>query len=49
VFKAKKHEKEVKKLYNSLKKRLLKKIENWKQYKPIRGKIEDFSNYAKQD
>ncbi len=42
VFKAKKQEKEAKKLYNKLKSSLLQKIEKWKHYKPIRGKIEDF-------
>jgi hypothetical protein len=47
VFKAKKHEKEAKKLYNTLKKILMEKIENWKQYKPIRGKIEDFFKLCK--
>ncbi len=47
VFKAKKQEKEAKKLYNTLKKRLLEKIENWKYYKPVRGKIEDFFKLCK--
>ena len=47
VFKAKKHEKESKNLYNKLKNRLLEKIQNWKHYKPVRGKIEDFFKLCK--
>jgi len=42
VFKNKKTENQAKKLYETLTKTLLQKIENWKRYKPIRGKIEDF-------
>jgi len=47
VFKAKKQEKEAKKLYNKLKSSLIQKIEKWKHYKPIRGKIEDFFKLCK--
>jgi len=37
VFNNKKTEKQAKKLYNTLKNELLKKIQKWKHYKPIRG------------
>ena len=47
VFKNKKQYYSSKKIYNTLKKKLLKKIENWKRYKPIRGKIEDFFKLCK--
>jgi hypothetical protein len=47
LFKAKKLEQESKKLYNTLKKRLIEKIEKWKHYKPVRGKIEDFFKLCK--
>jgi len=47
VFKDKKTEKEAKKLYKVLTKILLQKIQNWKRYKPIRGKIEDFFKLCK--
>jgi len=47
VFKDKKTETKSKKLYKRLKKILLQKIENWKRYKPIRGKIEDFFKLCK--
>ncbi len=47
VFKEKKKEKESKSLYNKLKKILIQKILNWKKYKPIRGKIEDFFKLCK--
>ena len=47
VFKDKKIEKRLKQLYNTLKRILLEKIENWKHYKPIRGKIEDFFKLCK--
>ena len=47
VFKDKKKEKTVRKTYNTLKELLLKKISNWKKYKPIRGKIEDFFKLCK--
>jgi hypothetical protein len=47
IFKDKKTEKEAKKLYNTLKKILSKKIQNWQHYKPIRGKIEDFFKLCK--
>jgi hypothetical protein len=47
VFKNIKEGKRVKKLYNNLKKILFEKIRNWKHYKPIRGKIEDFFKLCK--
>src|ERR1039458_3429483 len=47
VFNNKKTEKQLNLLYNALKKQLLKKINNWKKYKPIRGKIEDFFKLCK--
>jgi hypothetical protein len=47
VFKKKKQIKESKSLYKSLKNLLLEKIKNWKDYKPIRGKIEDFFKVSK--
>lgn len=47
VFKDKKTEKRSKKLYNTLKKVLIQKIGNWKRYKPVRGKIEDFFKLCK--
>jgi hypothetical protein len=47
VFNDEKTEKQLKLLYNTLKKQLLKKINNWKKYKPIRGKIEDFFKLCK--
>jgi hypothetical protein len=47
VFNNKKTEKQSKKLYNTLKNELLKKIQKWKHYKPIRGKIEDFFKLCK--
>jgi len=47
VFNNKKTEKQAKKLYNTLKTELLKKIQKWKHYKPIRGKIEDFFKLCK--
>lgn len=48
VFKKKKDIEKNKKLYKSLKNLLLEKIKNWKDYKPIRGKIEDFFKVTKQ-
>jgi len=48
AFKKKKKIKENKSLYKNLKAILLKKIENWKKYKPIRGKIEDFFKVTKE-
>ena len=36
-----------KQFYNNLKHELLKKLGNWKKYKPIRGKIEDFFKLLK--
>jgi hypothetical protein len=48
VFKKKKQINEKKALYQNLKSLLLKKIENWKEFKPIRGKIEDFFKVTKQ-
>ena len=47
VFKAKKQEQQAKKLYNTLKMQLLEKIQNWKYYKHVRGKIEDFFKLCK--
>jgi hypothetical protein len=47
VFNNKKTEKQAKKLYNTLKNELLKKIQKWKHYKPIREKIEDFFKLCK--
>jgi hypothetical protein len=47
VFKDKKTEKQLKQLCNTLKRILIEKIENWKRYKPIRGKIEDFFKLCK--
>jgi hypothetical protein len=47
IFKDKKTQKQAKKLYNTLKTQLLKKIADWKKYKPIRGKIEDFFKLCK--
>ena len=37
-----------KRLYNSLKNELIKKIDSWEKFKPIRGKIEDFFKLLKQ-
>ena len=37
-----------KRLYNKLKKELLKKLDSWEKFKPIRGKIEDFFKLLKQ-
>ena len=34
--------------YNNLKHELFKKLDNWKKFKPIRGKIEDFFKLLKQ-
>jgi len=47
VFKEKKKEIQAKKVYKKLKKILMEKIKNWKRYKPIRGKIEDFFKLCK--
>jgi hypothetical protein len=47
VFNDKKTRKLLKKLYNTLKRILIEKIKNWKHYKPIRGKIEDFFKLCK--
>ena len=47
LFKDKKTENKLKKLYKTLKRTLLEKIENWKRYKPVRGKIEDFFKLCK--
>jgi hypothetical protein len=48
VFKKKKKIKERKDLYKHLKALLLSKLKNWKDFKPIRGKIEDFFKVAKE-
>ena len=37
-----------KRFYDNLKHELLKKLDNWKKFKPIRGKIEDFFKLHKQ-
>ena len=37
-----------KRFYNHLKYELFKKLDNWKKFKPIRGKIEDFFKLLKQ-
>ena len=37
-----------KRFYDNLKHELLKKLGNWKKFKPIRGKIEDFFKLLKQ-
>ena len=47
VFKNKKQETKTKRIYNTLKNILFEKINNWKLYKPIRGKIEDFFKLCK--
>ncbi|MDP2835553.1 MAG: transposase [Methanobacteriaceae archaeon] len=47
VFKNNKQHTHVKKIYRSLKKELMEKIINWKRYKPVRGKIEDFFKLCK--
>ena len=47
VFKDKKTENKSKRLYKILKRILIQKIQNWKRYKPIRGKIEDFFKLCK--
>ena len=47
VFRDKKLETKVRKLYKTLKMILFEKIRNWKRYKPIRGKIEDFFKLCK--
>ena len=47
IYKNKKEIKENKKLTKHLQKLLLIKLENWKDYKPTRGIIEDFFKAAK--
>ena len=47
VFNDRKTEKQSKKLYNTLKTELLKKLAKWEHYKPISGKIEDFFKLCK--
>ena len=37
-----------KRFFENLKQELLKKLDNWKNFKPIRGKIEDFFKLLKQ-
>ena len=46
-MKTKKIKKE-KRFFENLKQKLLKKLDNWKNFKPIRGKIEDFFKLFKQ-
>ncbi|WP_405308201.1 transposase [Methanobrevibacter sp.] len=48
VFKKTKKILAQKQFYNNLKHELLKKLDNWKKFKPIRGKIEDFFKLLKQ-
>ena len=48
VFKKTKKILAQKQFYNNLKIELFKKLENWKKFKPIRGKIEDFFKLLKQ-
>jgi len=48
VFKKNKTIKERKALYKHLKTLLLSKLKNWKEFKPIRGKIEDFFKVTKE-
>ena len=47
IFKDKTTKNQDKKLYKTLTKILTQKIQKWKQYKPIRGKIEDFFKLCK--
>ena len=47
LFKDIKTENQAKKIYQTLKKKLIKKIMDWKRYKPVRGKIEDFFKLCK--
>ena len=47
IYKNKKEIKENKKLTKHLQKLLIIKLENWKEYKPTRGIIEDFFKAAK--
>ena len=48
VFKKTKKIITEKRFYENLKQKLLKKLGNWKKFKPIRGKIEDFFKLLKQ-
>lgn len=48
VFSNEKKANKEKQFYNGLKKELFKKLDEWKKYKPIRGKIEDFFKLLKQ-
>ena len=48
VFNKTKKMMKEKRLYNSLKNELMKKIDSWEKFKPIRGKIEDFFKLLKQ-
>ena len=48
VFNKTKRIMKEKRLYNSLKMELMKKIDSWEKFKPIRGKIEDFFKLLKQ-
>lgn len=47
AFKSKKDEKRLKRLFKSLKTKLIGMLNNWKDFKPIRGKIEDFFKVSK--
>ena len=48
IYKNKNNIEENKKLTNHLQRLLLIKLENWKEYKPVRGIIEDFFKAAKE-
>lgn len=48
VFKKIKRIKHEKRIYNTLKQELLKKLSSWSKFKPKRGKIEDFFKLLKQ-
>ena len=48
AFKKTKKIRTEKRFYDNLKHELLKKLDNWKKFKPIRGKIEDFFKLLKQ-
>jgi len=48
IFKVKNKIKQNKRFFRKLKRELFKKLKNWKNYKPIRGKIEDYFKLLKQ-
>jgi hypothetical protein len=47
IFNPKKPIKKLKPIYKRIKRKLLKLLEDWENYKPIRGKIEDFFKLCK--